>query len=637
MTSIVRLALLVCLVSAVAFSQGQDTDPPIEVEPLKTSITVIGELESPASGYITSFSDQSLASRPGVNVDDRLRDIPGFTLFRRSSSFVAHPTSQGVALRGIGSSAASRTLVLYDGLPANDPFGGWVYWSRFNPEAVGAVELSRGASTSVYGDRAMGGVISLFTPSPENRHAWASLQSGSAGIVDLNGGYSNLYGKHGISAAVRGFRSEGYYNVPSEIRGSADTRLDVDFLVNDFRWDYFRDQDRLTFRANILAEQRQNGTQLRENSSSLGTAGLHYQRGGISASAYHSRGALRSTFSALSVDRNIETLNLLQRVPFDDTGGSLSWNKTTSVWNLLLGADTHRASGISYETVVAIGAQRELGGRLWQQGLFAQTDFAAGSRTRIYTGLRHDFTDRGNDFWSPRGGIAVTEGPRRWRASAYRSFRAPTLNEFFRQFRVGNILTLNNPDLAPETLVGTEGGVDWRQSGFLFRGTVFWQRIDDLVGNATISTGAVITRRRENFGSATSRGAEIEMQRTFGRLRLEAAYLYVDSQLDDENRWMPQVPRHQGSVQLLYSSGATLVSAGIRPSALQFEDDLNQFVLPGFATVQLMLQRRLGKGVSAIFAAENLFNRTFLAGFDPQPTTGTPRLMRVGLKWETGR
>jgi outer membrane receptor protein involved in Fe transport len=120
-------------------------------------------------------------------------------------------------------------------------------------------------------------------------------------------------------------------------------------------------------------------------------------------------------------------------------------------------------------------------------------------------------------------------------------------------------------------------------------------------------------------------------------VRLEAAYLYVDSQLDDENRWMPQVPRHQGSAQLLYSSGATLVSAGIRPSALQFEDDLNQFVLPGFTTFQLMLQRRLGNGVSAIFAAENLFNRTFLAGFDPQPTTGTPRLMRVGLKWETGR
>ena len=70
---------------------------------------------------------------PGVSLDDRLRDIPGFSLLRRSSSLVAHPTTQGVSLRGIGSSGASRTLVLWDGIPVNDPFGGWVYWTRLLP------------------------------------------------------------------------------------------------------------------------------------------------------------------------------------------------------------------------------------------------------------------------------------------------------------------------------------------------------------------------------------------------------------------------------------------------------------------------------------------------------------------------
>ncbi len=635
MNSLPRLFPLILLVAVAAVAQ--DPDRPIEVEPLKTSITVTSTLESPASGYITAYSEDSLASRPGVNVDDRLRDIPGFTLFRRSSSLVAHPTTQGVALRGIGSSAASRTLVLYDGLPANDPFGGWVYWSRFNPDSLDAIEVTRGASTSIYGDRAMGGVISLFTPAPSGQHASAAFEAGGAGIVDARGGYSNLLGKHGLSGMVRGFRSEGYFIVPPEYRGPVDIKADVDFLVTDFRWDWFRDKDRLTFRTNILAEQRQNGTQLRDNSSSLGTAGLHYQRGGLSASAYHSRGALRSTFTAVNAAHTTENLTLLQKVPFEDAGGALSWNYAKPNWNLFMGADTHRAEGFSQEVVIATGARRSLGGRLWQQGVFAQTDFAVGSRTRIYGGLRHDFSDRGNDFWSPRAGIAVTEGPRRWRASAYRSFRAPTLNELYRQFRVGNVVTLENPTLTPETLKGMEAGFDWRQSGFLFRTTGFWQQIDDLVGNATISTGATIVRRRRNFGSATSRGLEVEMQRTFGHIRAEAAYLYVNSALDVEHAWMPQVPRHQGSFQLLYSVGRTLVSGGVRSYALQFEDDLNQFILPGFASFQLLAQRRLGHGVSALVAAENLFNRTYLAGFDPQPTTGTPRLVRVGLKWETGR
>ena len=54
----------------------------------------------------------------------------GFSLFRRSGSRYANPTSQGVSLRGLGASGARRALVLVDGLPLNDPFGGWVYWAR---------------------------------------------------------------------------------------------------------------------------------------------------------------------------------------------------------------------------------------------------------------------------------------------------------------------------------------------------------------------------------------------------------------------------------------------------------------------------------------------------------------------------
>ena len=63
-------------------------------------------------------------------LDDALRFVPGFTLFRRTGSRVANPTAQGVTLRGLGGSGASRALVLDDGMPMNDPFGGWVYWGR---------------------------------------------------------------------------------------------------------------------------------------------------------------------------------------------------------------------------------------------------------------------------------------------------------------------------------------------------------------------------------------------------------------------------------------------------------------------------------------------------------------------------
>ena len=492
---------------------AQSTD--IEIEPVRTSITVREAVEAESSGYVTAVDAESLDSRPGVNIDDRLRDIPGFSLFRRSSSLVAHPTTQGVSLRGIGSSAAGRTLVLYDGFPVNDPFGGWVYWSRINPDAVEVIEVSRGATTSAYGDRAMGGAISVLTRIPEVRHVWASAEGGSAGIADARGGYSNLFGKLGVSSFVRGLRSEGYYIVDENLRGSVDRRADVDFLVGDLRLDYFGNRERLTFKTNIVSERRQNGTALRSNSSSLGTAGVNYQRGGLAVSAYHSRGALRNGFSFVNGTRTFERQTLLQRVASEDTGGSIIWSRGCSKANLLIGADTHRAEGLSTDTVVSTGFVRRPGGRLWQQGAFVQGDLALGSKTNIYGGLRHDFTDRGNDFWSPRGGIAFSEGPRRWRLSAFRSFRAPTLNEFFRQFRVGNITTLGNNDLAPERMAAVDAGMDWRLSSFLVRTTVFWLQWH-FAGTPSTGTQSIVLSIPEGVSNVSLVDSRISINSTGG-------------------------------------------------------------------------------------------------------------------------
>src|SRR5262249_41945965 len=135
---------------AVGLSAQTNSEEKPKIEPLKTSITVNKKIDAEVPGVVSKLDGDAIESRPGLNLDDRLRDVPGFSLFRRSSSLTAHPTTQGISLRGIGSSGASRTLVLLDGTPLNDPFGGWVYWTRFNPDALDSIEISRGASSSVY-------------------------------------------------------------------------------------------------------------------------------------------------------------------------------------------------------------------------------------------------------------------------------------------------------------------------------------------------------------------------------------------------------------------------------------------------------------------------------------------------------
>ncbi len=93
----------------------------------------------PAS--VTVLTGDDIKQSPAVVADDVLRQLPEFSLFRRTSSLSSHPTAQGVSLRGVGPSGVSRTLVLLDGVPFNDPFGGWVYWSRVPLEGTDRVEV----------------------------------------------------------------------------------------------------------------------------------------------------------------------------------------------------------------------------------------------------------------------------------------------------------------------------------------------------------------------------------------------------------------------------------------------------------------------------------------------------------------
>jgi len=110
-----------------------------------------------------SISKQEIEVSGSLALDDVLREAAGFTLFRRSGSLFANPTSQGVSLRGVGASGASRAVVLLDGVPLNTPFGGWVYWDRVSKLSIESVEVVNGPTSHLYGSGALGGVVNMVT------------------------------------------------------------------------------------------------------------------------------------------------------------------------------------------------------------------------------------------------------------------------------------------------------------------------------------------------------------------------------------------------------------------------------------------------------------------------------------------
>src|SRR5579883_1940022 len=634
--------LAVSLLSVCAFAQQSETKPDdAKPDPLKQSITVNASIAAEAPASIENLTRPEIEAIPGVNLDDRLRSVPGFSMFRRSSSLVANPTTQGISLRGIGSSGASRTLLLWDGIPVNSPFGGWIYWDRMPPEDMDRVEISRGASTSLFGDKAMGGAINVFTRQPEPWRVELGSEGGNVGQVELFGGFSTLLGRHfAVSAHVRSMTMDGYYIVPADIRGPVDQKAGVEFVAGVIRFDYLGRRDKVFLRLDTLAEDRKNGTNLTPNSTGLGSLAANWTRdtgvNGLLVSAYHTRENYHAWFSSIGAFRRTETLSFMQHAPSDETGLAGMWRHTTSNWTAIAGGDVARSAGYSADYLIPSGL-RFGEGTTWSRGFFGQFNGRTGP-VKLFLGAREDFTDfsgHNTNFFSPSGGITGGTGMFRVRASAYRAFRAPTLNELYRTFRAGNTVTQANGNLVPETLFGAEAGFDLVGETRRLSLTVYRNALDDLITNVTLSTTpSLITKQRQNAQTAVTHGAEAHLRQRWGSQWLgELSWLYADSRYNSGLR-IPQVSKQQGSADLGWTHGGTFLSAGVRAYSLQFEDDLNTLPLAGFSTVQFSAHQQVKSHLSATFEMENALDHQYLTGRTPAPQIGPPRLYRVGLRWD---
>ncbi len=602
---------------------------------MRTSVTVVEKITAEAPASISVLGSPEIRRIPGINLDDRLRMVPGFSLFRRNSSLVAHPTTQGISLRGVGASGASRSLVLWDGVPINDPFGGWVYWTRVAPDQLSSVEVSRGASTSVFGDRAMSGAIALFSREAEPHRLSAAYEFGNRNTHTAELGYSHLWRRIAISGNSRAFTTNGYYIIPERNRGPVDTEANVRFVAGDVRVDLLGDRQRLFFKADVLTEDRGNGTPVQRNSSGMGNIAAHYSRDwghhGISAIGYHTRSEFRSLFSTILAGRNTERQTFQQTVPSEAFGGAGYWRYSGSRVRTLIGADVQRVEGYSNDRFPAF--TRVGGGSQLQHGRFLQADTKVGP-VQFFLGARHHVPGEGRQFFSPSFGMVGGYKRIRARGSMYRSFRAPTLNELYRQFAAGNATTLANDQLKPERVFGAEFGLDYSGETNRVSVTFFRNRLDDLVTNVTLrATPTAITRQRQNAAQALTRGAEFEFHQRWRAWRAEFSYLLADSRFSTDLR-IPQIPKHQGSGQLVWSGKRTFVAAGVRSYGAQYDDDLNNFRLPGFAAAHVSMRHQLFRNLSAVAAFENLLDREYFVAFTPIPQNGAPRLWRAGLRWD---
>src|SRR5689334_2594483 len=106
---------------------------------------------------------REIEQSPSHELDQLLKDVPGLQLFRRSDARSGHPTSQGVTLRALGGNASSRALLVLDGVPQTDPFGGWINWPAYDPDDLRQVRVVRGGGSVANGPGALAGTIEMVS------------------------------------------------------------------------------------------------------------------------------------------------------------------------------------------------------------------------------------------------------------------------------------------------------------------------------------------------------------------------------------------------------------------------------------------------------------------------------------------
>jgi len=655
----------------------------IVISLLAVSQRVVVTARTPTALSDSPTSEREIASAdldasPNLTLDDTLRQIPGFSLFRRSGSRTANPTTQGVSLRGLGANGASRALVLEDGIPMNDPFGAWVYWDRIPEVSVDNIQISQEGGSSLYGSDALGGVIEFFTRSPEQKGITLETSDGNQNTPDLSLWAGGTEGRWEASFGGEVFRTDGYVLTPEADRGSVDTRAGSDHGTADLRVGRkIGNNSDIFARGWFLSESRANGTLDQVNDTRLGQGALGADLqlgslGSLTLRFYGDAQTYHQTFSSIAADRNSETLTDIQTVPAQGVGGSGVWSRALGHRKTLVaGFDLQEAIGRSDEILPVASKETSAGGRQRSVGIFGEDLIQITPRWTLAASAHFDdwrnfdaslisaliaspgaqtvtaYADRSYQAFSPRLSVVNQVSAHvSWSVSIYRAFRAPTLNELYRSFRVGNTLTQSNANLSAEHLTGGEAGiaVETLDRRLQIRGTAFLNEIIDPVANVTLSaTSVLITRQRQNLGRTRAPGVEIDgTAQIMNHLQFAAGYQYVDATVTQfpadttlVGLRVAQVPHHVVTFQARYENASRInFSVDGRMVGQQFDDDLNHFPMGRFFVLDAMAWRGIGRGVGLFFAGENLFNTKYSTAATPVPQLGLPIAVRAGLRFD---
>lgn len=532
-----KLIALVTIAAAGQVVQAAPVDEPVaELGAVTVSVGRGSKLED-MDMSTTVMTREQIQEAPQTSVEQILSRIPGIFTPQQPTTQM-HPTSQVFSIRGFGTVTTINTLLMVDGVPANDPYFRTIDWSQIPKDAIERIEVIRGGgATSLWGNMAMGGIVNIVTrdPAPGERRVNASYGSFNTATGDVA---ATLYAsdKLKVGITVGGTKSDGYHQTPAQYRNqdmvatssqvnnvslsailtpSKDSKYHLKFTGHESK------------KEGALWKNARNAWDMYQvsggGSTKLSTGGS------INVAGWYSHGEMDTTNAATLAAYNIMMPSTamtpyqsqIEQAKYRSAGGSIFYQRDFgSIKDVKAGLDLRGITVHDNNNFFgAAGPIAHIVSRAEHrfQGLFVQGTYRPGDIPLDVTlGLREDFfqTQHGNIDNTLAGGATRSTplankrytqfDPRLGlkyfisenldvRAATYRNFAAPGMNQMYRSTRSGTNYLAPNASLIPMDNLGREVGVDFIRPGFDVAFTLFHNKLKNFVDYVPVCSGGAGT------------------------------------------------------------------------------------------------------------------------------------------------
>ncbi len=672
----------------VRTGEETQTDVSLAAGSIMLSSVLVSATSSPmeankVASTVNVLTPEQVQASPARETQDMLREIPGVELPRTSSSVGGN--AQIVSIRGVDE---GRTAVLLDGIPLTDAWGEWVDWNRAPKSSIERVEVLEGGGSNLYGNGAMGGVISLFSrPIAPGSYRF----SASGGSRDLRSVFvsAGVPVAGPLALALTGdYASGGGYRMTADANAGPIDAASSSIRRNAIaRLEYAPSS---TFNAflsgHLFGDNRSLGTPLSRASRSDGSTegGINVGRaaaGMLSVRAWDREMRENNWSTSVStvsgVARALERVTAWTHIPSYDRGVALSWNRRNILGfqSFGVGGDYRYMRGFLDEQDYANNAgnapttHSTYGGNQSLSGIFATGVLVPSPSLFVELSARFDRWGNNDGFSNDASGAATYPNATRsafsprvgakyivneqfaMHAAIYQAFRAPNLAELYRK-SLGNTISLPNPELKPEYATGYEFGTDWQPAHwFQLKGTIYHTDYRDFNTFVTTSAPGVspATRQRENVTRARGLGGEVYLAvRPVEQLDFSASANFNNTRVKDlgaaastatlfEGARVARVPREKGTARIAYHTPAF----GLLTLMGRYEGTNttfgNSITLPTFTVFDLSYSRNVMPGLDVFAGIENLFDREYWvnasgSAASPFVSLGLPFTVQVGLE-----